>query len=204
MLKKYIIWEIGISLFIFILLFILALSDIINFAILIGGGVLIIVVGLITWYIVIIRKKKDEDKEVVQKVMSKETAESLSKDILYDLNILEYEKEVYESDIRKEGNNDTPIYVRTIRGMFEGKVISIIINMIDKVKGIKIYDDTLIDGKEIDEDINRRANRISQSPLRRDTRTTETTGPLLQTKQIIREEFLKVKDEEKDKKEGFK
>lgn len=201
--KTYIKWEIGSGVFIILTLVILALAKIISFAFLLGGGIFIIVLSLGIWGIIEFRKKRQIEDEEKGKVIDKETAIKIAKNKLQDTDVLEYEDEIYESDIRNEGDSNTPIYVRKSKGVFEGKIISILVNMVDRRTGIKMYDIIEKNDTDMDNDISERCNRLSINPTRHDTRTTETVNPFTNLKSIVKEVISKEKKEESEKKEGL-
>jgi len=155
--------------------------------------IILLAVFLIDMSFYIVNKKRGNDLEVEHKkikIISKDDARKIVEEMLMDTNISEYEDECLYEDIWHMGESKTPIYIKCVRGKFEGNLYGIIINMENAEKqSIKEYIESKVTETEIEIDIEKRANFIAVSP--RPTPSSEeeviekTDGTRLTRKRIL-------------------
>jgi len=207
--KLYIFIIAGILFTVFVVLLILALSKIITFAFFIGTVVVTFISIIILSGIILLKNKKiipesqTEEEKQVDKEDEGEKMKVIVNKILFSLDILEYESELLFEDTWNMGDSYTPIYSRKSVGLFEKRIISILINKTTKDKSVKIYDDVKIDDKLIDIDIQLRANALANKPIHKDKRVRDTINPILGTQETVTEEITRKDGEEEKEGDNF-
>lgn len=130
--------------------------------------IIILVVITIDLLFLFIRREKrvsveKEGKKI--KVIDLETAREMAKGMLMSLQYSEYIRDERYEDVWHMGESKTPVYVRLVKGEFDGNLLGLVINMEDPIKrGIKEYREVDISEKDILNDIERRANFVAMSP----------------------------------------
>jgi len=207
--KKVLMWEGIVSGLVFLFFIILAIIGIISFLYLFAVVFITIILFFLVWAVIIfIIKKKEKKKEVKKerKIIDKEEAREIALNELYNLNILEYENDLLFEGVWNVGvaGNRTPIYVRKFRGLFEGKIVGILVNMINKQTFFKFYDDIKWSEQKVDEDLKEKANLISKEPTEElKMRELREVGPVPGMERIIKEPIKEEAKVEKEEEGGL-
>lgn len=138
---------------------------------------LIKVLGLIIYVVIILtliiggdllftlRKSSKNSTINIDNKITRDEAIKIHKDALMDLRYLEYEDDIYLDEVRDMGISNTPIYFRLVRGLFDRRLYGTVRNLIDPtLGGMKEYDDTKISMRNIESDMEYRANKSSLQP----------------------------------------
>ena len=202
--KKVVIWESVIGGIIFLLLLVLSVAHILSFVYLFVGILAIVILGSTIITIVIILKKRnivDEGKAKEEFCIKDEEAKIIAKQKLYDIDILEYEKELIYEKIGHFGTlgNEVPVYIRKMIGYFENSTIAVLVNMKNRQSSFKFYDDIKMSQDDIDRDLQMEANLIVKHPAPSPKmKITEEENLLTGIKRVMKEPMEKEIKKEDD------
>ena len=111
------------------------------------------------------------------------------------------EGECLYEDIWHMGESKTPVYVKLVKGEFDGKVFGVLINMENSEKrSVKQYTEYEITKEELETDMNKRANILAVSP--RPTPSSEEEVIERPSGERVTRKRILSKPEQESKKEG--
>jgi len=126
---------------------------------------LVFAIDMFFWFIRKGKKVSVEREGRKIKVIDLEQAREITKDMLMSEQYSEYIREERYEDIWHLGVKETPVYVRLVKGEFDGNLLGLIVNMENpERRGIKEYKETEINQQNILLDMERRGNLIAMSP----------------------------------------
>lgn len=160
---------------------------------------LVFIIDMTFWFIRKSKKIKIEVDGVKTKVINLPTAREIFKQMILSEQYSEYEKEQILEDVWNMGESNTPVYVKLIKGEFDGNLLGGVINLENSEKrGIKEYKEVEITRDNIFTDLERRANLVAISPKSmpsREEEVIERPGG-----EVVRRSRIITKDEHIDKK----
>lgn len=147
-----------------ILVIALNVTEVINFGSMMAGilviMLIVILANVVNWWV----KSRKIEGVPSSKSMKVEEARAFAQEIITGTTYSEIERELLHEDVWSMGRKNTPIYVRLVKGDFDGNIISVLINMENPQKfGHKPYSPELRQ-EEIERDILKRANLLSATP----------------------------------------
>lgn len=162
--------------------------------------ILVIGVDLVTWLTKVRNKKTVNTVVEKNKLVTLEDARQVFKKELMSTQYSEYERDVLSEGVVQMGSANTPVYVKLIRGEFEGQLHGGVVNMLDPVrKAFATYPDSM-KIEDIYTDLEKKSNLVSFAPSPEIQKKVTESYDALTGRSVVHTEPLPALPEEKTEK----
>jgi len=166
------IWILSGILAVFFILFLVAIKVWTDIEIGTGGMIIWIIIIILlavgvdfTFWYLRVRKEVKEKEQEKKKLITLDEARNKVKELLMSEQYSEYERESLFEKVWHVGKSKTPMYVKLIKGEFDGDLFGIIVNMnYSDITSVQVYKEVEITREEILQDMKDTANGMAEVP----------------------------------------